>query len=201
MPSLSLSPWPHSTFQSGLNKFCLGTNSTSRTCKRCYWHWSNWCRVTDVFHHQRAVTSLSCKSPAQSQLAVEMTVLPVQLLLQLVPSLTENHRFSLWGVRSYSLLTLLLRQTTGHMEQPRVQQQQRQPNSSQRTLTGRAFLRVTLTRVTVACTSSECHLSHDCHINTLNSSGATRECKEEGNSVSNLFERPNLRIFLWREIS
>ena len=97
MPSLSLSPWPHSTFQSGLNKFCLGTNSTSRTCKRCYWHWSNWCRVTDVFHHQRAVTSLSCKSPAQSQLAVEMTVLPVQLLLQLVPSLTENHRFSLWG--------------------------------------------------------------------------------------------------------
>ena len=48
------------------------------------------------------------------------------------------------------ILTLLLRHTTGHMEQPRVQQQQRQPNNNQRTLTGRAFLRVTLTRVTVA---------------------------------------------------
>ena len=36
------------------------------------------------------------------------------------------------------------------MEQPRVQQQHRHPNSSQRTLTGRAFLSVTLTRVTVA---------------------------------------------------
>ena len=47
-------------------------------------------------------------------------------------------------------LTLLLRQTTGHMEQPRVQQQHRHPNNSQRTLTGRAFLSVTLTRVTVA---------------------------------------------------
>ena len=47
-------------------------------------------------------------------------------------------------------LTRLLRQTTGHMEQPRLQQQQRNPNSSQRTLTGSAFLRVTLTRVTVA---------------------------------------------------
>ena len=47
-------------------------------------------------------------------------------------------------------LTRLLRQTTGHMEQPRLQQQQRKPNSSQRTLTGSAFLRVTLTRVTVA---------------------------------------------------
>ena len=36
------------------------------------------------------------------------------------------------------------------MEQPRLQQQHRKPNSSQRTLTGSAFLRVTLTRVTVA---------------------------------------------------
>ena len=56
-------------------------------------------------------------------------------------------------------LTLLLRQTTGHMEQPRVQQQQRQPNSSQRTLTGRALRSVTFTRVTVACSVGHVSLS------------------------------------------
>ena len=33
-------------------------------------------------------------------------------------------------------------------------------------------------------------------LHTLNSSGATRECKDGGNSVSNLFERPNLEIYL-----
>ena len=47
-------------------------------------------------------------------------------------------------------LTLLLRQTTGHIEHPRVQQQHRQPNSNHLTLMGRAFLRVTFTLVTVA---------------------------------------------------
>ena len=57
------------------------------------------------------------------------------------------------------LLTLLLRQTTGHMEQPRLQQQQRNPNSSQRTLTGSAFLRVTFTRVTVAWRRIEMYIS------------------------------------------
>merc|ERR1719480_406015 len=75
------------------------------------------------------------------------------------------------------LLQLVSRPLTeaDHREQPRLQQQQRNPNSSQRTLTGSAFLRVTLTRVTVA----------------LNSSGATLECNEVGNSVSNLLDRPN----------
>jgi len=47
---------------------------------------------------------------------------------------------------------------TGHMEQPRVQQQHRQPQNNQRTLTGKFFLSVALTLPMVA----------------LNSSGATR---------------------------
>ena len=44
----------------------------------------------------------------------------------------------------------MLRHTTGHIEHPRVQQQQRQPNNSHLTFTGRAFLNVTFTLVTVA---------------------------------------------------
>ena len=105
-----------------------------------------------MFHHERAITSLSCKFPPESKFAVEMTVFPVQLFLQLVSSLRRKSKSYLRLNRTVEDggLTLLLRQTTGHMEQPRVQQQQRQPNNSQRTLTGRAFLRVTLTRVTVA---------------------------------------------------
>ena len=75
-----------------------------------------------------------------------------------------------------SLLTLLDRQMTGHIEHPKVQQQHRQPQNSQRTLTGRFFRKVTLTRVTVA----------------LNSSGATRACNPEGNSVSKRLDKPNL---------
>ena len=74
------------------------------------------------------------------------------------------------------LLTLLDKQMTGHIEQPRVQQQQRQPQKSHLTLTGRVFLSVTLTLVMVA----------------LNSSGATRACKAEGNSVSKRLDNPNL---------
>ncbi len=55
-------------------------------------------------------------------------------------------------------ITRLLRQTTGHMEHPRLQQQQRNPNRSQRTLTGSAFLSVTLTRVTVAWSRAEVNI-------------------------------------------
>ena len=73
--------------------------------------------------------------------------------------------------------TLLDKQMTGHIEHPKVQQQQRQPQKSQRTLTGRFFRKVTLTLVTVA----------------LNSSGATRACNPEGNSVSNRLDNPNLK--------
>lgn len=51
-------------------------------------------------------------------------------------------------------LTLLLRHTTGHMDMPRVQQQQMQPQSNQRILTGIVLLRTLLTRVTVALNSS-----------------------------------------------
>ena len=74
-------------------------------------------------------------------------------------------------------LTLLERHITGHMEHPKVQQQHRHPQKSQRTFTGRFFLRVTLTLVTVA----------------LNSSGATLACNADGNSVSKRFESPNLK--------
>merc|ERR1719319_1003953 len=71
--------------------------------------------------------------------------------------------------------TRLLRQMTGHMEQPRGQQQHRHPQNSHLTLTGRVFLRVTFTRVTVA----------------LNSSGATLAWRRFGKSTSNLLDRPN----------
>lgn len=60
-------------------------------------------------------------------------------------------------------LTLLLRQITGHILQPKVQQQQRHPHSSHRTLTGRFFLRQLLTLLMLA----------------LNSSGATYEGNEK----------------------
>ncbi len=77
----------------------------------------------------------------------------------------------------YTIITLLDRQMTGHMEQPSVQQQQRHPQKSQRTLTGNVLRRVTFIRVMVA----------------LYSSGATRACKVVGNSVSKRLDRPNLR--------
>ena len=69
------------------------------------------------------------------------------------------------------------RQITGHIEHPRVQQQHKHPQNSHLTLIGKFFLKVTLTLVTVA----------------LNSSGATRACSPEGNSVSNRLDKPNLR--------
>jgi len=48
----------------------------------------------NMFHHERAITSLSCKFPAESKFAVEMTVFPVQLFLQLVssPLAEADHR-------------------------------------------------------------------------------------------------------------
>ena len=83
-------------------------------------------------------------------------------------------------------LTLLLRQTTGHMEQPRVQQQHRQPNSSQRTLTGRALRRVTFTRVTVACTLGHVSLSTSAANRSI---GSTTGCT--------VTEKAPTRAFSW----
>ena len=67
---------------------------------------------------------------------------------------------------------------TGHIEHPRVQQQQRQPQKSHLTFTGSVLRRVELTRVIVA----------------LYSSGATRACSEGGNSPSKRFDSPNLKM-------
>ena len=78
--------------------------------------------------------------------------------------------------RRRKILTRLERQITGHIEHPRVQQQHKHPQNSHLTLIGKFFLKVTLTLVTVA----------------LNSSGATRACSPEGNSVSNRLDKPNL---------
>ena len=75
-------------------------------------------------------------------------------------------------------LTLLERHMTGHIEHPRVQQQQRQPQKSHLTFTGSVLRRGELTRVIVA----------------LYSSGATRACREEGNSPSKRFDSPNLKM-------
>ena len=66
---------------------------------------------------------------------------------------------------------------TGHIEQPSVQQQQRQPQKSQRTLTGRERRRVEFTLPREA----------------LNSSGATRACRPDGKSLSKRFDNPNLK--------
>jgi len=65
---------------------------------------------------------------------------------------------------------------TGHIEHPRVQQQQRHPQNNHRTLTGKFFLSVAFTLLSVA----------------LNSSGATRACNADGNSLSNRFDNPKL---------
>ena len=51
-------------------------------------------------------------------------------------------------------LTRLLRQTTGHSEQPNVQQQHIHPQNNHLTLTGRVFLSTLFRRVTVALYSS-----------------------------------------------
>ena len=48
----------------------------------------------------------------------------------------------------------MFRQTTGHMDMPRVQQQQIQPQSNQRTFTGIVLLRTLFTLITVALYSS-----------------------------------------------
>ena len=69
------------------------------------------------------------------------------------------------------------KQITGTIEHPRVQQQHRHPQKSHLTLIGKFFLKVTLTRVTVA----------------LNSSGATRAWRPVDISVSNRFDKPNLK--------
>jgi len=130
--------------QSGLNKFCFGTNSTNKTCS--------------------IIKELSQRCLASFHLS---------------PSLLYRWQFSQSSCFSSWCLVLLLRQTTGHIEQPNVQQQQRHPHSSQRTLTGSVLRRVTFTRVTVA----------------LNSSGATLEWRRLGNSVSNLFESPKTVMF------
>lgn len=98
------------------------------------------------------------------------------LSLQCKHSLWYNLLFSHSNNFSIDLRVLLLRQITGHILQPKVQQQQRHPQSSHRTLTGRFFLRQLLTLLILA----------------LNSSGATFPVKDEGNSASNLLLSPNL---------
>ena len=66
----------------------------------------------------------------------------------------DFHVYRKDDVRPTFLLTLLLRQTTGHMDIPSVQQQQIQPQSNQRTLTGIVLLSTLFTLVTVALYSS-----------------------------------------------
>lgn len=79
--------------------------------------------------------------------------------------------------RRPEVVTLLLRQMTGHKEQPSVQQQQTQPQNSHLTFTGSVFFRTLFIRRTVA----------------LNSSGATRDTRPLGNSDSKRLLRPNLQ--------
>lgn len=120
-------------------------------------------------------------------------------------------------------LTLLLRQITGHILQPKVQQQQRHPHSSHRTLTGRFFLRQLLTLLMLALNSSGAtykggekkqtsttavlfitltmvYTWKSCFCNkTLTlipnsySQILTFPVKDEGNSASNLLLSPNLQ--------
>lgn len=97
------------------------------------------------------------------------------LNLQCKHSLWYNLLFSHSNNFSSDLRVLLLRQITGHILQPNVQQQHRQPQSSHRTLTGRFFFKQLFTLLML----------------DLNSSGATFPVNEEGNSDSNLLLSPN----------
>jgi len=71
---------------------------------------------------------------------------------------------------------------TGQREQPSVQQQQTQPQKSHLTLTGRDFFSTPLIRPTVA----------------LNSSGATRDSRPQGNSALKRLLSPNLQVCVWK---
>jgi len=95
------------------------------------------------------------------------------------PSLWYKWEFSQSSNFSSWWRVLLDKHITGHIEHPSVQQQQRQPQKSHLTLMGKFLRSVTLTRVTVA----------------LNSSGATRACSPEGNSVSKRLDKPNTVMF------
>lgn len=66
------------------------------------------------------------------------------------------------------LLTRLLKQTTGHNEHPKVQQQQTHPQNNHFALTGNVFLSTEFILPMVAAYSS----------------GATRDTRPFGNSVS-----------------
>ena len=81
------------------------------------------------------------------------------------------------SIDKYWILTLLLRQITGHSEQPNVQQQQRHPQNNHFTFTGKVFLKTLLILSIVS----------------LNSSGATLETRPLGNSVLNRLLKPNLK--------
>lgn len=98
---------------------------------------------------------------------------------QCKPNLWYKWLFSQSNTFSIEWRVLLLRQTTGQREQPRVQQQHIQPHRSHFTFTGSAFFRVLLMR----------------NIVSLNSSGATFPVSEVGNSTSNLLLRPNIVTF------
>lgn len=93
------------------------------------------------------------------------------------PSLWYKWLFSASNTLFIECLVLLLRQTTGHMDIPKVQQQHMHPQSNQRTLTGIVLLSTLLTLVTVA----------------LYSSGATLALRACWNSTSNLLLSPNLK--------
>lgn len=88
--------------------------------------------------------------------------------------LTESHHNCL--TKKNFVHTLLLRHITGQREHPKVQQQHTQPQKSHLTLTGNVFFNTLLIRATVAWYSS----------------GATRDCKPEGNSLLNRLLRPKL---------
>jgi hypothetical protein len=74
----------------------------------------------------------------------------VFIAVNILPATGRYHKYYLKRKLRHTVHTRLLRQMTGQREQPRVQQQQRQPQNNQRTFTGRVRRRVTFTRVTVA---------------------------------------------------
>lgn len=76
------------------------------------------------------------------------------------------------------ILTRLLKHTTGHKEHPNVQQQHTHPQNNHLALTGNVFLSTELIRPIVAEYSS----------------GATRDTRPFGNSVSKRLLNPNLQI-------
>ena len=122
------------------------------------YHYYTMCTLQDMdltqkFNHSQ--WCIKCRSKwAKSQWAVKHY--PRRFHGWSIIIITQSKHFvkSDKYVKLYSILALLLRHTTGHSEQPSVQQQHIQPQNNHLTFIGRDFFRTPLSRTIVALYSS-----------------------------------------------